>query len=45
MNGDRGFVARVLAQIPDRRRHLVRDYGAGSNATRAARKRRRGACA
>jgi hypothetical protein len=28
------FVARVLVQIPDPRRHLVRYYGAYSNATR-----------
>jgi hypothetical protein len=28
------FVARVLVQIPDPRRHLVRYYGAYSNAAR-----------
>jgi len=33
------FVARVLVQIPDTRRHLVRYYGAYSNATRGKRKK------
>ena len=33
------FVARVLVQIPDPRRHLVRYYGAYSNATRGKRKK------
>ena len=33
------FVARVLMQIPDPRRHLVRYYGAYSNATRGKRKK------
>jgi hypothetical protein len=33
------FVARVLVQIPDPRRHLVRYYGAYSNASRGKRKR------
>jgi len=33
------FVARVLAQIPDPRRHLVRYYGAYSNATRGKREK------
>ena len=33
------FVARVLVQIPDPRRHLVRHYGAYSNATRGKRKK------
>ena len=31
------FVARVLAQIPDPRRHLVRYYGAYSNVARGKR--------
>jgi hypothetical protein len=34
------FVARVLVQIPDPRRHVVRYYGAYSNAARAASARR-----
>ena len=33
------FVARVLVQIPDPRRHLVRYYGAYSNATRGKREK------
>ncbi len=33
------FVARVLVQIPDPRRHLVRYYGAYSNASRGKRKK------
>ncbi len=33
------FVARVLVQIPDPRRHLVRYYGAYSNAARGKRKK------
>jgi hypothetical protein len=33
------FVARVLVQIPDPRRHLVRDYGAYSNRARAQRRK------
>ena len=33
------FVARVLVQIPDPRRHLVRYYGAYSNATRGKHKK------
>jgi len=33
------FVARVLVQIPDPRRHLVRYYGAYSSATRGKRKK------
>jgi hypothetical protein len=33
------FVARVLVQIPDPKRHLVRYYGACSNATRGKRKK------
>ena len=33
------FVARVLVQIPDPRRHLVRYYGAYSNATRGKRRK------
>ena len=33
------FAARVLVQIPDPRRHLVRYYGAYSNATRGKRKK------
>jgi hypothetical protein len=33
------FVARVLAQIPDPRRHLVRDYGAYSNRARGQRRK------
>ena len=35
------FVARVLVQIPDPRRHLVRDYGAYSNRARAGAERQR----
>jgi len=34
-----GFVARVLAQIPDGRRHLARYYGFYSNAARGKRKK------
>jgi hypothetical protein len=37
-----GFVARVLVQIPDPRRHLVRYYGAYSNAARGKRKKAAG---
>ena len=33
------FVARVLVQIPDPRRHLVRYYGAYSNRPRGQRRR------
>jgi hypothetical protein len=33
------FVARVLVQIPDPRRHLVRYYGAYSNASRGKREK------
>ncbi len=33
------FVARVLVQIPDPRRHLVRYYGAYSNAARGKRRK------
>jgi hypothetical protein len=33
------FVARVLVQIPDPRRHLVRDYGAYSNRARGQRRK------
>jgi putative transposase/transposase-like zinc-binding protein len=33
------FVARILVQIPDPRRHLVRYYGAYSNASRGKRKK------
>ena len=33
------FVARVLVQIPDPRRHLVRYYGAYSNRTRGRRRK------
>lgn len=33
------FVTRVLVQIPDPRRHLVRYYGAYSNATRGKREK------
>jgi len=33
------FVARVLVQIPDPRRHLVRDYGACSNRARGQRRK------
>jgi hypothetical protein len=33
------LVARVLVQIPDRRRHLVRYYGAYSSAARGKRKK------
>jgi hypothetical protein len=33
------FVARVLVPIPDPRRHLVRSYGACSNAARGQRKK------
>ena len=33
------FVARVLAQIPDVRRHLARYYGFHSNAARGKRKK------
>ena len=36
------FVARVLVQIPDPRRHLVRDYGAYSNRARAQRRKAEG---
>ncbi len=32
------FVARLLVQVPDPRRHLVRYYGAYSNASRGKRK-------
>ena len=35
------FVARVLAQIPEPRRHLVRYYGRYSNASRGKRKKAR----
>ncbi len=39
------FVARLLVQVPDPRRHLVRSYGAYSHASRGKRKNAAGAWA